>query len=74
MGDSKEMTSGNVNELTRHSEMRRVLWAGIAADAVDIGSLAYAVAMGQIGRATGGLLGAAAIGALGLAAVGLRGL
>ncbi|KAF2830570.1 hypothetical protein CC86DRAFT_163193 [Ophiobolus disseminans] len=55
-------------------EMRRAIWAGIAVDAVDIASLAFGVAVGQIGNATGGLLGAAAVGALGLGAVGLGGL
>jgi hypothetical protein len=48
--------------------------AGIAADVVDIGSLAFAVTMGQLGKDTGGLLGAAAVGAIGLGLVGLRGL
>ena len=60
--------------LTVARELRRAIWAGIAADVVDIGSLAFGVAMGQVGKATGGLLGAAAVGAIGLAAVGLLGL
>ncbi|OAL53959.1 hypothetical protein IQ07DRAFT_640976 [Pyrenochaeta sp. DS3sAY3a] len=55
-------------------EIRRAIWTGIAVDTVDIGSVAYAVAMGHVGKTTGGLLGAAALGAIGLAAVGLRGL
>ncbi len=55
-------------------EIRRALWAGITADVVDIGIVMYALAIGDIGRATGGLLGAAAVGALGLGAWGLRGL
>lgn len=55
-------------------EIRRAIWAGIAADVVDIGSLVFGVAMGQVGKTTGGLLGACAVGALGLGALGLRGL
>ena len=54
--------------------MRRAIWAGIAFDMMDIGSLAFGVAMGQVGKTTGGLLGAAAIGAIGLGALGLRGM
>jgi len=44
------------------------------ADAVDIGSLAFWLAMGQVGKTTGGILGAAAAGAISLAALILRGL
>lgn len=55
-------------------EMRRALWAGIAADAIDIGSLAYAVAKGHVGKPTGGLFGAGAVVFIGLGAWGLRGL
>ncbi|KAF2628759.1 hypothetical protein BU25DRAFT_31760 [Macroventuria anomochaeta] len=55
-------------------EMRRGLWTGIAADAIDIGSLAYAVAKGHVGQPTGGLFGAGAVVFIGLGAWGLRGL
>jgi hypothetical protein len=55
-------------------EMRRALWANIAADAFDIGSVAYAVAKGHVGKSTGGLLGAGAMVFIGLGAWGLRGL
>ncbi len=55
-------------------EMRRALWTGIAADAIDIGSLAYAVAKGHVGKPTGGLFGAGAIVFIGLGAWGLRSL
>jgi hypothetical protein len=56
------------------SEVGRALWTGAAADAVDIGSVAFGMAMGQVGRTTGGLFSAAAVGALGLGVVGLRSL
>jgi hypothetical protein len=46
----------------------------MAADVVDIGSLAFALGMGQVGRTTAGLLGAAAVGALGLGGLVLKGL
>jgi hypothetical protein len=55
-------------------EMRRAIWTGIAADAVDIGSLAYAVAKGHAGKPTGALFGAGAVVFMGLGAMGLRGL
>ncbi|KAJ4991999.1 hypothetical protein SVAN01_02594 [Stagonosporopsis vannaccii] len=55
-------------------EIRRALWTGIAADAIDIGSLAYAVAKGHVGKPTGGLFGAGAVVFIGLGALGLRGL
>lgn len=55
-------------------EMRRAIWAGVAFDVVDIASVAFGVALGQIGKATGGLLGAAAVASIGVAAVGLKGL
>lgn len=55
-------------------EMRRALWTGIAADAIDVGSMAYAVAKGHVGKPTGGLFGAGAVVFIGLGAWGLRGL
>ncbi|KAF1845272.1 uncharacterized protein K460DRAFT_416553 [Cucurbitaria berberidis CBS 394.84] len=55
-------------------EMRRAIWAGIATDVVDMGSLALGVAMGQVGKTAAGLLGAGAVGAVGLGAIALRGL
>lgn len=55
-------------------EVSRALWTNVAADALDIGSLVFGVAMGQVGRTTGGLFGAAAVGALGLGVAGLRSL
>jgi hypothetical protein len=60
--------------LTLNREVSRALWTGVAADALDIGSLVYGIAMGQVGRTTGGLFSAAAIGALGLGIAGLRSL
>lgn len=55
-------------------ELRRALWTNMAADVVDVGSVVYAVAMGHVGRATGGLFGAGAVAFIGLGAWGLRGL
>lgn len=55
-------------------EMRRAIWTGMAADAIDIGSLAYAVAKGHAAKSTGGLFGAGAVVFIGLGAWGLRGL
>lgn len=55
-------------------EMRRALWTGLAADAIDVGSLAYAVTKGHALKSTGGLFGAGAVVFLGLGAWGLRGL
>jgi hypothetical protein len=55
-------------------EIRRALWAGIATDAVDIGSVAYGLAIGHYGKTTGGLMGAAAVGSLAMGVMGLRGL
>lgn len=46
----------------------------MAADVVDLGSLAFALGMGQVGRPAAGLLGVAAVGALGLGGLVLRGL
>lgn len=60
--------------LTMCREIRRALWAGIATDAVDIGSVALGFAMGHYGKTTGGLLGAAAAGSLLMGVMGLRGL
>lgn len=55
-------------------EMRRALWGNIAADAVDICSIGFAVATGSLGRLPGVLIaGGAAVG-VGLGALGLRGL
>lgn len=55
-------------------EMRRAIWTGLAADVIDIGSLAYAVAKGHAGKPTGGLFGAGAVVFIGLGTWGLRGL
>jgi hypothetical protein len=55
-------------------EMRRAIWTGMAADAIDIGSLAYAVSKGHALKSTGGLFGAGAVVFMGLGAWGLRGL
>ena len=55
-------------------EMSRAIWTGIAADAIDIGSLAYAVAKGHAAKSTGALFGAGAVVFIGLGAMGLRGL
>lgn len=60
--------------LTRGREMKRAVWAGLAADVVDIGSIVFGVAMGHIGRTPGGLLGGAALGGIALGSVCLRGL
>jgi hypothetical protein len=60
--------------LTMCREIRRALWAGIATDAVDIGSVALGFAMGHYGKTTGVLLGAVAVGSLAMGVVGLRGL
>ncbi|KAF3008452.1 hypothetical protein E8E13_003799 [Curvularia kusanoi] len=53
-------------------ELRRAIWAGMAADAIDVGSLVYAVAKGHVGKPTGGLFGAGAIVFMGLGAWGLK--
>lgn len=55
-------------------ETKRAIWTGMAADAIDIGSLAYAVAKGHALKSTGGLFGAGAVVFMGLGAWGLRGL
>ena len=55
-------------------EMRRKVWTGMAVDAIDIGSLAYAVAKGHVGKPTWGLFSAGAVVFIGLGAWGLRGL
>lgn len=55
-------------------EMRRAIWTGMAADAIDIGSLVYAVAKGHALKSSGGLFGAGAVVFMGLGAWGLRGL
>jgi hypothetical protein len=55
-------------------EIKRALWSNIAADAVDICSVGFAVATGSMGRLPGALVvGGAALG-VGLGALGLRGL
>jgi hypothetical protein len=41
-------------------------------DAVDIGTLAYGLMMGEVGRFTAGLIGGAAVGAIGIAGWVLR--
>lgn len=55
-------------------EMKRAIWTGLAADAMDVGSLVYAVAKGHVGRPTGGIFGFGAVVFMGLGAWGLRGL
>lgn len=55
-------------------EMRRAIWTGLAVDAIDIGSLVYAVVKGHALKSTGGLFGAGAVVFMGLGAWGLRGL
>lgn len=59
---------------TMNSELRRIVLASMAVDAVDLGSLMYGLAMGQVGKSTGWLLGAGAAGAFGLGALALIGL
>ncbi|KAH7110780.1 hypothetical protein B0J13DRAFT_577417 [Dactylonectria estremocensis] len=54
--------------------IKRALWVGIVADAIDICSVTYGFAMGEVGRTTGGILGTAAAGAITLATLILRGL
>ncbi|OSS54676.1 hypothetical protein B5807_01027 [Epicoccum nigrum] len=55
-------------------ELKRAIWANMAADTIDIGSLVYAVAKGHVGKSTGWLFGAGAVVSMGLSAWGLRGL
>ncbi|KAK3300664.1 uncharacterized protein B0H64DRAFT_20278 [Chaetomium fimeti] len=54
--------------------IRRAVWAGIIADAVDIGSLTFGFIMGEVGKPMAGIIGTAAVGAISLAALILRGL
>jgi hypothetical protein len=63
-----------INELTRCREIRRAIWAGLAMDLVDMGSIALSIGMGTVGKTTGVLLWAAALGTIGLGTLGLRGL
>jgi hypothetical protein len=56
------------------TETRRAIWAGMVADAIDIGSLVYAVTIGHLGVTTAVAFGAAAINATVLGVWGLRGL
>ncbi|KAF2243735.1 hypothetical protein BU26DRAFT_523327 [Trematosphaeria pertusa] len=63
----------NEDKVSRR-EMKRVVWANIGADAVDMCSIAFALATGTLGKLPAGLFaGGAAVG-LGLEALGLRGL
>ena len=55
-------------------ELRRAIWTGMAANTIDMGCLAYAVAKGHVGVSTGGLFGAGFVVFMGLGAWGLRGL
>ncbi|KIW01359.1 uncharacterized protein PV09_07130 [Verruconis gallopava] len=55
-------------------EVKRALWAGLAADALDIGSIVFAVASGQLSRTGAGLFGGGATAFVLLGVVGLRSL
>ncbi|QPC63142.1 hypothetical protein HYE67_005373 [Fusarium culmorum] len=65
--DGKESDGGNRN-------IRRALWVGILADSMDICSVVYGFAMGEVGTSTAGILGTAAAGAITMAALMLRAL
>lgn len=61
---------------TQHerAELRRILWAGVAVDVLDVATVAYVYARGGLPRFAAGLYGGAALAFAGLGLVGLRGL
>lgn len=73
-GEGKLATRARECELTTSRETRRALWAGVATDAIDIGSVAFGFAMGHYGKTTGGLLGAVAVASLAMGVTALKGL
>jgi hypothetical protein len=66
-------TAEREGEHNDRRELKRALWAGVAADGLDIASCAYAVATGTLSRQAGALLGGGAVVFLVLGIVGLRG-
>ena len=54
-------------------EVKRALWAGIATDALDIGSLLFGLATGTVNRAAASLVGGGACVFIALGAIGMRG-
>ncbi|KAG7409713.1 hypothetical protein DER46DRAFT_614955 [Fusarium sp. MPI-SDFR-AT-0072] len=65
--DGKESDGGK-------RSIRRALWVGILADSMDICSVLYGFAMGEVGITTTGILGTAAAGAITMATLMLRAL
>ena len=53
-------------------EIKRVLWANIGVDAVDIGSLAFGLATGVVGKMPALLFAGAATAGIGLGMLGLH--
>jgi len=68
-GDTTTMRPRTTEE---RSEMRRVLWSGVAADAFDIAVLAYAVSGGGITRTAAACVGGGATLFLGMGLLALR--
>ncbi|KAF2756549.1 hypothetical protein EJ05DRAFT_487436 [Pseudovirgaria hyperparasitica] len=56
------------------SEVRRALWAGIAIDAMDVGSTLLLLGQGGIRGRFAGLFIAGGVGFVGMAGIGLRGI
>ncbi|KAF2802249.1 uncharacterized protein BDZ99DRAFT_207134 [Mytilinidion resinicola] len=54
-------------------ELKRALWAGVAADTLDVASCAFGLATGALSRPAAGLFGGGATIFLALGAIGLRG-
>ncbi|KAF2095227.1 hypothetical protein NA57DRAFT_79716 [Rhizodiscina lignyota] len=56
------------------SELRRLMWANVATDAMDIGALAYGFATGTVSRAGAVLFGSGALLSVAMGAIGLKSL
>ena len=71
LGDLTYMVN---KEKKDRSELRHVLWANVAFDALDIGALAYGFATSAVSRTAVGLFGGGALSFIALGAIGLRSL
>ena len=59
---------------TDRKEVKRALWAGVAADALDLGATVFALSTSQLSKTGAGLFGGGATAFLLLGLVGLRSL
>jgi hypothetical protein len=68
-GDKNTMSPKTVEE---RRELRRILWANVATDSIDMAIVAYAASQGAIGKPAAVCFAAGATSALVLGLLGLR--